>query len=283
VLGLLIHVVLGNRLMGDTTIQSLIDQAAPGDTVRVPPGRYEVDSVNAPITLRSGITLDLTGVTLAALPTDRIFSMVVAIPGCSDVTIVGGDIVGERDTHIGSTAWDMGGGGGGITIYNGSRNVKIRGTKVSNCFADGILLLHAHGVEVDGVVSNHNRRQGMSVVDVDGLHVHHSQFSDSGGTPPGSGIDIENDLETEAIRNVLVEHCVFYGNQGSGIGIGGPGVYENIVIAPTNSFDMKTQPIWVAGNAAPLGTSPWAFLLNRTCSWMPWYRWWGYRTDWYRA
>jgi polygalacturonase len=263
------------------TIQSLIDQANPGDTVFIPPGEYAVDT-NAPLTLKSDITLDLWGVTLSAVPNNKNWYRIVEVYGCSNVTIRGGNIKGERDTHLGPTNWEIGGGGAGINIAGDSRLITVDGTHISNVFADGILVLHGHDIVIENVVCDRNRRQGMSVINCVGIHVHDSQFSNNGGTPPGCGIDLECDLESEHIANVMIERCRFFGNEGSSIAFGSPGTYSNCTVK-NNSFDMKTQPIWAGGNAAPLGTPWYAFILNRLFGSLPGYRWWGYPTEWHRA
>lgn len=257
-------------------IQDLIDKAKPGDTVVVPPGQYDVDSVNAPVTLRSGITLDLTGVTLKALPNGESNYRVVKIYGVNNVTIRNGSVIGERDAHFNQS----GGWGHGIDIREGSTNIKVLGTRISRCFGDGLYISTASGVEIVDVVSDGNRRQGMSVIDVNVLRVSRSTFCNTGGAPPGDGIDLECDFHTQSIKNVLIERCRFFNNEGSCIGVNGhPGTYANIRIPPGNSFDMTSQPIWVAGGLH-LGTSWWAFVLNRALGGLPQYRWWGYRTDW---
>lgn len=276
------------------SLQELIDKASPGDTVRVPPGEYQVDtSEHGALRLKSDITLDLTDVVLRSIPTESKNPWIIQIWGASNVTIVNGTLVGERNNHIGPTDPAAGGGGGGIDIRGShfpgedpskpARNVRIKGTKISDCFCDGIYVWDAYATEIDHVTCDHNRRQGMSVVHADGVYVHDSQFSNSGGTPPGCGIDLENDLDSERIINVQVGNSVFYGNQGACIAAGSPGAYHNIRILANNSFDMKTQPIWAAGGAAPLGTPWWAFLLNRSMGYLPSYRWWGYPTSWYHA
>jgi len=233
--------------------------------------------------LKSDLTLDLSAVVLRAIPVKELSYQIVRIHGCSNVTIIGGTIIGERDKHLASVEWSVGGWGHGISIQKRSSNVQVRGTHVSACFADGIYIEDASHVEIKSVVSDRNRRQGMSVIQVDGLVVNSCQFSNSGGTPPGCGIDLECDIDGEFIRNVLISKCVFFGNAGACCAAGSPGTYQNIRITPDNDFDMKTQPIWAAGNAAPLGTSWWAFALNRSFGYLPNYRWWGYRTEWFKA
>ena len=261
-------------------LQALIDVAAPGDLVKAPAGSYQIDAINAPLRLKSDITLDLSVAVLNAIPvmsatpSGELGYHMVEIHGCNNVTIIGGTIVGERDKHLSGTAPEVGGFGHGISIQKGSRNIKVQNTKVSACFADGIYIEDAFSVEIARVTSDRNRRQGMSVIQVDGLVVDSCQFSNTGGTPPGDGVDCECDIDAQSIRNVQISRCVFVGNVGAGVAFGSPGTYANCRVTPDNSFDMHTQPIWAGGNAAPLGTPLWAFLLNRSLGWTPGYRWW---------
>ncbi len=260
-----------------STLQDLIDQAASGSTISIPPGQYTVD-VQTPLRLKSDITLDLTGSTIVASPTNSIFYAIVVVDTCNNLTINNGIIKGEWDVHLGPTDPGIGGGGGGIVV-NASNNVKIKGTTITDCFADGIIVLDGKNIDIDGAISENNRRQGMTVTQVDGLHVHNSRFYSTGGTPPGDGINLECDFETQVIKNVLIENNVFYNNKGSAIGLCSPGTYQNIVITSDNWFDKMTQPIWVSGNAGSLGTPWWAYIL-RIFEPFPFYRWWGYPTSW---
>ncbi len=265
------------------SIQDLIDAAQPGDRVVVPDGVYEIDAVNAPLRLKSDITLDLGAAVLQALPTAESTYQIVRVHGCNNVTIIRGTIKGERDSHLGPTNWKVGGWGHGISIREGSRNIKVLGTNVSACFADGLYIEDAFGVEISKVVSDRNRRQGLSVIQADGVVIDSCQFSNNGGTPPGCGIDLECDTDKQSIRNVQITRCVFFKNEGSCIAAGSPGTYSNLRVTPDNHFDMTSQPIWAAGGAAPLGTSWYAMILNRIFGTTSGYRWWGYPQSWYHA
>jgi hypothetical protein len=262
-------------------IQDLINATDVGGTCTVPPGTY---TMAMPTVLKPGITLDLTGVTLKQYPSTvrSVYSVLqVAGPGSGKNTIINGTIIGDRDGRPDDPT--LGGIGYGIMIALGASGVIVRGTQISNCFGDGIIVWGGNNVELDRVISHGNRRQGLTITDSSVLWIHDSQFSNDSGSPPGDGIDLENNFETETIADVAISRCKFFGNKGSDIGLGSPGIYHNIRITPDNSFDLTTQPIWVAGGAGSLGAPWWAPLLKGIFGALPTYRWWGYPTQWYSA
>lgn len=292
-------------------IQSMIDAAAPGSTIVVPTGAYDVDAVNAPIMLKSNITLDLSQTTLKALPTDKSVYGILQMKDVENVTIIGGRILGERDRHLVQPALAEsqyqdgfepvyeGGWGMGIVITDGSKNIKVVGTAVSRCYGDGLYVDWGQSkkgpsnILIDGVICDGNRRQGASIICVDGLRIRNSQFSNNGLTPfgtiPGAGIDFECDPWPEGqpqqqwIINIVIEgNNKFFGNRGSAIGVNGsPGIYKTISIQPGNQFDKTwhSRPIWVGGGLDG-GTPWWAIALNRAFGWSHDYKWWGYPTSW---
>ncbi len=97
--------------------------------------------------------------------------------------------------------------------------------KVSNCWGDGIYLgaigspgsaVVSSDVTVNRVVSNNNRRQGMSFGPVQRVYVVNSTFSNTNGTAPQAGIDIEPSTQGTA-QNIRVENSIITGNAGSGM------------------------------------------------------------------
>ena len=259
-------------------IQELIDRTTPGFTARPPPGDYVIDGQDNPIRCKTGVTLDLTDAVLRQAPGYGNLSNIIATAGANDLAILGGNLIGERKADGIS-----GERGFGIRIDLGSRNIVVRKTMINNCWMDGVLIKDAYNVELDRIVSDCNRRQAVSALDVNGLHIHHSQLSNSGGTPPGDGIDLECDRPDQKMMNVLIEKNLIFGNKGSNIAVNmSPGMYGNIRIMSDNQYDLKTQPIWI-GSPGVLGTPWWAFLLNRSLGWTPGYRYWGYPTSWYKA
>ncbi|MFC5569093.1 right-handed parallel beta-helix repeat-containing protein [Lysobacter yangpyeongensis] len=210
--------------IGDDTaaFQRAIDRAARGTgLVEVPAGRYLIDPQRS-LRLRNGIDLRLApDAVLMAKPNAAPRAYVLLVEGVSDVTISGGAIVGERDAHLGKTGeW-----GHGIMIRGASR-VSVRDMTISRCWGDGISVggLAKVGAEgrpsTDILIANvrcrGNRRQGLTIGRSRRVRVRDSEFSDTHGTKPEYGIDIEPDKPGTA-DDITIERCIVKGNRGGGI------------------------------------------------------------------
>ncbi len=168
---------------------------ATGGTVRVPAGKYMIDAARAVI-LRSNVRLEMAvDASLIALPNALKRYHVVKVWRVENVQIVGGRIVGERDQHRGSKGeW-----GYGLNIQ-ASRNVTVTGTRISDCWGDGIWIgAFGRGANADlstdvtlqNVVCSNNRRQGLSLGPCKRVRILDSTFTGTHGTAPESGIDLE--------------------------------------------------------------------------------------------
>lgn len=214
----------GDGKSDDTSaIQAAVDALpAAGGTVRVPKGNYMIDAGRS-IVLRSNVRLEMApDAQLTALPNARKRYHVIRVWRVHDVTISGGRIVGDRDQHQGSEGeW-----GFGINI-SASRNVTVEGTQISDCWGDG-MWIGALGkgaaaelsmdVTVRNVVSTNNRRQGLSIGPCTRVHILDSTFSDTHGTKPEAGIDLEPQKQGPT-SDVLIEGCTIVGNNGCGVEI----------------------------------------------------------------
>lgn len=214
----------GDGKTDDTTaIQAAIDAiAATGGTVHVPAGNYMIDAARA-ISLRSNVRLEMApDAQLTALPNTLKRYHVIRVWRADNVQIVGGRVVGERDQHRG----DKGEWGYGINIQ-ASHNVLVDGTHVSDCWGDGIWI-GAFGrgakadistdVTVQNVVCTNNRRQGLSLGPCQHVRILDSTFSDTNGTKPQSGIDLEP-MGQGDVKDVLIQGCTMTGNKGAGVEI----------------------------------------------------------------
>ena len=158
---------------------------------------------------------------------------IINIKGKENVAIKGGKIVGDVGQHTylkgSSSEWGM-----GITI-NESSNVIVEDVFITRCTGDGIYIsggnepsvgIYDHAsknVSISNVICDANRRQGLSIIHVDGLTVRDCSFVNTGQvefTAPGAGIDVEPNVsngKNMSVRNLLVDNCFIYGNKGPAV------------------------------------------------------------------
>jgi len=96
-----------------------------------------------------------------------------------------------------------------------SENVLIEGLTIVESGGDGIGVT-GKDITIRNCVCDRNHRQGMSIFSVKNLLVENCVFSNTKGTAPQSGVDIEPDSAKEGIENVVFRNCVAYGNAGNG-------------------------------------------------------------------
>ena len=204
----------GNGIADDTAaMQAAIDVAkGKGGTVLVPDGTYMVDAVIG-IKIQSDVSFRMSeGAVLKAIPNGKANYNIIKIANVSNINIIGGTLIGEREQHSGSTGeWGM-----GITLM-GATNVVIEGVTVKNTWGDGFYISGASkNVKFCSVVADNNRRQGMSIISVDGMIVKNSVFKNTGGAAPQAGLDFEPN-ERNAVSNVQIMHSQFIDNKGFGV------------------------------------------------------------------
>ena len=191
-----------------------------GGTITVPAGTYMIDALRS-INMRSHVRLQMSsGARLVALPNSSPRSYVIKAWNVTNVEISGGAIVGERAGHRGSTGeWGM-----GIDILASSK-VYVHDLTVSNCWGDGLYIgaigsaghaTPSTDVTIKQVVSTNNRRQGLSFGPVDRVYVVNSTFSNTHGTKPEAGIDIEPSVQGTS-SHIRIENSKVIGNAGSGL------------------------------------------------------------------
>jgi parallel beta-helix repeat protein len=213
---------VGDGVHNDTAAFQAAINSLPstGGTVTVPAGRYMIDASRS-ISLRSNMRLQMDPLAqLDVIPNGLTRYYVIKAWKVNNVQIVGGSIVGDRVKHTGTTGeW-----GFGINI-TASTNVTVTSTKISNCWGDGIWIgamgtapniVMSSNVTINGVVSDNNRRQGLSIGPAHDIYIVNSTFSNSNGAPPQAGIDIEPQTQGTT-ANVRLENNKFVGNRGNGI------------------------------------------------------------------
>jgi len=218
------HAPYGARGDGKTddtaAIQKAVDAiGGTGGTVLVPEGIYLVNAAaqaGMGIQLRSSMTLKLAaGATLKAIPNASEHYAILALKGVSQVTILGGTLVGERHAHTGTRGeWGM-----GVSISD-SHHVLLDGVTAMDCWGDGFYVSNrSSDVTLCHVVADRNRRQGLSITSVNGMAVRNSVFRNTAGTEPEAGLDVEPN-EGETVADLLVTGCTMADNAGGGIQCG---------------------------------------------------------------
>jgi polygalacturonase len=219
----------GDGIFDDTNaIQAAINSLpSTGGTVFVPAGTYLIDAVKS-INLRSLMHFQMDPEAVLVVKTntsDRYLAILADV--IHDVEISGGRIIGDRDTHVGTT----GEGGHGIKIRGASR-VTIRDIHISKGWGDGISVgpkpqyqkhfINSQDVVVANVVCTENRRNGLAITNVIGMKVFDSEFSNTKGTSPQCGIDVEPNQDYDMTGyndQVWIENCVMKGNAAYGVNV----------------------------------------------------------------
>lgn len=214
------HGVVGNGIADDTAaMQALIDNPAvsriyiPACTVLVNP--------DTRIHLKSDLTIEMHKKAVVKAKTSAADAyFIFRMQDCTNVSIIGdgSKIVGERTTHTGTT----GESGMGIGIY-GSTNVTISGLNISDCWGDGIYIgktvanVQCKNVRISNVTVDNVRRNGISVISVDGLYLRDTILQNVSGIPPQAGIDFEVNYADEWITNVVMDNVKVKNVAGYGI------------------------------------------------------------------
>lgn len=103
-----------------------------------------------------------------------------------------------------------------------STNVTVEGLVLRDADGDGLLVgksltdetlpPYSSNVTFRNVICDNNKRNGMSIISVDGLLVEGCAFINTKGTAPEAGVDFEPDLPTGRIANVVVRDSIAAGN-----------------------------------------------------------------------
>lgn len=206
-----------NDSIDDTqAIQDAIDSSAArgGGTVWLPSGDYNVNA-DKHLNLKSYVTLSMDSARLITSPSSNERYYVIQASGIANAAVLGGQIIGERDSHLGTG----GEHGMGIGIL-GSDSITIKGSRISKCWGDGVYVSSIGGtpstnITIQKVLCNDNRRQGISLIEVNGVLIDSCTFTNTNGTAPKDGIDIEPNSGTA--QNVTIQYCEIANNIGNGV------------------------------------------------------------------
>jgi hypothetical protein len=104
----------------------------------------------------------------------------------------------------------------------GSNNITISGIACNDSGGDGLYIGggaqgYSSNVAVSNSSFNNNRRQGFSLISGTHVKISNCQFTNTNGTAPAAGIDVEPNLATDRLEDILIENSSSAGNAGNGL------------------------------------------------------------------
>ncbi len=202
------------------------------DKVVLPAGTYLIgeatnDIYAAGLSLPSNMTFELAeGAVIEMAPNDRWNYCILEVGGGSNITIRGGELLGDRDGHTftGGGAHDE---GHGICVWTTADHILVEDMEIHHTTGDGLLVLgsgnsdeHPGGepsthITIRNNHIHHNRRQGVSVVGGHNVVIANNRIHHIEGTAPQFGIDIEGAGRTD--RDIHIFQNDFWNNAGGDI------------------------------------------------------------------
>ncbi|WP_437118925.1 right-handed parallel beta-helix repeat-containing protein [Acinetobacter oleivorans] len=191
-----------------------------GGIVSIPAGIYKIDTIKS-VVLKSDTTLKLDPQTkLIAIPNAEKSYQFFKIHDVKNVTISGGTLIGDKYSHLKKSGeWGM-----GIDIKD-SQNVNISNININQMWGDAIYLgTNYRGnpnnqISLKNVKMDDNRRQGLTIVSAKNLYANDLVISNTKGTSPANGIDIEPNDNKAFLDNLNFTNIRTMNNKGNGMQI----------------------------------------------------------------
>lgn len=213
--------LIGDGVTPDTTALQNALNAATGRKLFLPKqqGAYYL---TGQLFVPSNIAIELEpGTIIQAVDNLRLtapYERLIRIKNAKNVTITGNGAV-IRMNKAAYTSGEQ----AHIFDIGGSENVTIDNLSANDSGGDGFYvgayeatLPYSKNIVLRNCTANNNRRQGLSVISVDGLLVEGCRFTNTKGTSPQSGVDIEPNSAVELLKNIKFIDCLAEGNTGRG-------------------------------------------------------------------
>lgn len=137
---------------------------------------------------------------------------------CQNIKIIGNDAILQMNkAEYLDGEWRH-----GISL-RGCENISIDCLTIKDSGGDGIYIAgtkeknYSKDIHISNISSMNNKRQGMSIISAVNVQVRTSTFSDTKGTLPGAGLDIEPNSKEDRIQNIQFIDCIFNNNDHAGI------------------------------------------------------------------
>ncbi|WP_051189409.1 malectin domain-containing carbohydrate-binding protein [Daejeonella oryzae] len=187
----------------------------------------------------------LNGSEIRLKPSSKSTYNILDIREATNVTLIDVVVVGDKNKHLAT------GGEAGVGIgIRGSSNITLINPKVSNCWGDGIYMgisnnAGCKNVIINGGSASYNRRDGISIISVDGFKLDNFYAGHNFGTTPECGINFEPNSKTDELKNIVFNNVTTEGNLGYGIMMGlsnlygGPNKFVDVTI--NNHIDKQSK------------------------------------------
>ncbi|SNR36132.1 right-handed parallel beta-helix repeat-containing protein [Dokdonia pacifica] len=176
---------------------------------------------------RDDVTIILeSGVVIRALPNVfGEFDSLIRIRDRSNITILGygATLIMNKQEYIDLADSEF---RHGIDL-NSAISILIEGLTIRDSGGDGISISksfaadspqnYSENIRIKNCVSNNNYRQGLAIISAKDVEILYCEFSDTSGTLPEDGIDIEPFEPDQRIEDVLIKGCRILNNNGNAI------------------------------------------------------------------
>lgn len=134
----------------------------------------------------------------------------MSINKSNNVEIENVNVIGDKESHNYREGNSIHDDGMGIRIQ-ASNNVKINNVNITDMTGDGIIIAYgAKNVNIMNTTISNCRRQGISVVEGEDIHIHNNEIFNIKGVGPQALIDIETFQEGKYVKNVDIYENKFY-------------------------------------------------------------------------
>jgi hypothetical protein len=203
--------------------------AGAGKTLILTPGKTY--RCNTYLSLPSNITIIGHGAKIAT-GDSGVFTPAIDVQGKTNITIAGLEIDGRKSAWGGVTTEQK----HGLRILDSS-HITLRDLYIHDCKGDGVYVGassssgHCVGVVGSNLRCDSNYRQGMSITDLRHGVFTACEFTNTAGTAPAAGVDVEPNYTQSIAEDLVFVGCLFAGNAGAGfqgqIGTTTTGAQEN--------------------------------------------------------
>ncbi len=198
------------------------------------------------------------GVVLRALAGEfDIFESLINVNDKSNIKIIGYDatFIMNKQEYIDLADSEF---RHGISLNSGT-NIIIEGLTILDTGGDGILVTrsfqpnslknYCENIIIKNCRFSNNYRQGLSITSAKDLTILNCEFSETNGTLPEDGIDIEPDIPEERLENILIKDCRIFNNFGNAIQLA-------LFMMQDNSMDVSItiENTYMANNHHPSNT-----------------------------